>query len=192
MEERGMLIVLSGPSGVGKGTVREQLFKEVSNMKYSVSMTTRSPRNGEVDGVDYYFVSDEEFNRNIESGNMLEWAEFVGNKYGTPLNKVNETLDSGSDVLLEIEIQGAMQVRDKIKDAICIFLMPTSLAELENRLRKRGSECSEIIKERLEKAKREIPMRDTYNYVVINDDVNKVCAQIADIILLEKTLREEF
>lgn len=192
MGEKGLLIILSGPSGVGKGTVRNRLFEKLPEMKYSVSMTTRSPRNGEEDGVDYFFVSNEEFDENISSGNMLEWAEFVDNKYGTPIDKVNEQLALGHDVLLEIEIQGAMQVKDKISDAVFIFLMPTSLKELEKRLHNRGSEEEHIIAERLEKAKREIPLRDTYNYVVINDEVEKVTNQIIDIINLEKTLREEF
>ncbi len=191
MNSKGMLIILSGPSGVGKGTVRAKLFERVSNIDYSVSMTTRKPREGEVHGVDYFFVSDEEFNANVESGNMLEWAEFVGNKYGTPLDKVKAILDSGKDVMLEIEIQGALQVKEKMQDGLFIFLMPTSLKELENRLRSRGSETDEIIKERLDKAKRELPLRDQYNYVVINDEVDKVCNQIIDIITLEKTIREE-
>lgn len=191
MTERGMLIILSGPSGVGKGTVRSKLFEKINNISYSVSMTTRAPRVGEVNGVDYYFVDDKEFDRNVESGNMLEWAEFVGNKYGTPLDKVEEILSLGKDVMLEIEIQGALQVKEKVKDALFIFLMPTSLTELENRLRSRGSETDEVIKERLDKAKRELPLRDQYNYVVINDEVEKVCDQIIDVIKLEKTLRRE-
>ncbi len=191
MNDRGMLIILSGPSGVGKGTVRSKLFDQISNISYSVSMTTRKPRNGEVHGVDYFFVDDKEFCENVESGNMLEWAEFVGNKYGTPLDKVEEILASGKDVMLEIEIQGALQVKERVSDALFIFLMPTSLKELENRLRSRGSETEDVIMERLNKAKRELPLRDQYNYVVINDKVDKVCNQIIDIIKLEKTLRRE-
>lgn len=191
MSKRGMLIILSGPSGVGKGTVRAKLFEKINNMCYSVSMTTRVPRDGEVHGVDYFFVDDKEFDENVASGNMLEWAEFVGNKYGTPLDKVEDILSSGKDVMLEIEIQGALQVKEKVSDGLFIFLMPTSLKELENRLRSRGSETDEIIKERLDKAKRELPLRDQYNYVVINDEVEKVCNQINDIINVEKVLREE-
>ncbi len=191
MKQRGMLIILSGPSGVGKGTVRASLFEKVDKMEYSISMTTREPRSGEQDGVDYYFVSRAEFEKNIEDGNMLEWAEFVGNYYGTPLNKVNELLDNGSDVLLEIEIQGALQVKEKVKDALFIFLMPTSLEELEKRLRGRGSEEEHLVQERLKKATRELPLRDNYNYVVINDHVDKARNQIIDIIKLEKTLRKE-
>ncbi len=191
MKQKGMLIILSGPSGVGKGTVRQSLFERIDNIMYSVSMTTREPRKGEVDGTDYYFVSREEFFRNVRENNMLEWAEFVGNCYGTPLDKVNEVLNEGKNVLLEIEIQGALQVKEKVKDALFIFLMPTSLKELENRLRGRGSEPEHIVFERLEKAKRELPLRDNYNYVVINDSVDKACNQIIDIIKLEETLRRE-
>lgn len=191
MSERGMLIILSGPSGVGKGTVRAKLFERINNISYSVSMTTRAPRVGEVHGVDYFFVDDKEFDKNVSNGNMLEWAEFVGNKYGTPLDKVEEILNSGKDVMLEIEIQGALQVKEKVDDALFIFLMPTSLKELENRLRCRGSENEDVIMERLDKAKRELPLRDQYNYVVINDEVDKVCNQIIDIVNLEKTLRRE-
>ncbi len=191
MSQKGMLIILSGPSGVGKGTVRARLFERIDNIEYSVSMTTREPRNGEVDGKDYYFVSREEFLRNVDANNMLEWAEFVGNCYGTPLDKVNEVLNQGRNVLLEIEIQGALQVKEKVEDALFIFLMPTSLKELENRLRGRGSEPEDIVQERLEKAKRELPLRDNYNYVVINDSVDKACNQIIDIIKLEETLRRE-
>lgn len=191
MNERGMLIILSGPSGVGKGTVRAKLFERINNICYSVSMTTRKPRVGEVHGVDYYFVDDKEFDENVSNGNMLEWAEFVGNKYGTPLDKVEEILNSGKDVMLEIEIQGALQVKEKVENGLFIFLMPTSLKELENRLRTRGSESEEVIMERLDKAKRELPLRDQYNYVVINDEVDKVCNQIIDIINLEKALRRE-
>lgn len=191
MEKKGMLIILSGPSGVGKGTVRNELFKRIDSMSFSVSMTTRQPRNAEQDGIDYYFVSKEEFLAHVENGEMLETAEFVGNYYGTPLNKVNEQLDKGIDVLLEIEIQGALQVKEKVKDALFIFLMPTSMEELERRLRNRGSETPEIIKERIDKARREIPLKVNYDYVVINDDVDKVTNDIINIINLEKSLREE-
>ncbi len=189
MEDKGMLIILSGPSGVGKGTVRNEIFNIVDDIEYSISMTTRKPRPGEVDGKDYIFVSREEFMNIVDQGKMLEWAEFVGNCYGTPLEKVEETLNEGKNVLLEIEIQGALQVKEKMKDALFIFLMPNSFQELESRLRKRGSEPEEIISERLEKAKREIPLKDNYNYVVINDEVERAAKQILDIIKLEKEIR---
>ncbi len=132
-KERGLLIVLSGPSGVGKGTVRKELFSQPdTNYEYSVSMTTRNPREGEVDGVDYFFKTREEFEALIEAGGLLEHAEFVGNYYGTPIEYVNETLDAGRDVFLEIEVQGAAQIREKAPDALFIFLAPPSISELQN------------------------------------------------------------
>mgnify|MGYP003454966019 FL=1 len=133
-KERGLLIVLSGPSGVGKGTVRKELFSQPNtNYEYSISMTTRQPREGEVDGVDYFFKSREAFEALIEEGGLLEHAEFVGNYYGTPLTYVNETLDAGRDVFLEIEVQGAAQIREKAPDALFIFLAPPSISELRDR-----------------------------------------------------------
>ena len=135
MRERGLLIVLSGPSGVGKGTVRKELFSQPNtNYEYSISATTRNPREGEVDGVDYFFRTREEFEALIEQGGLLEHAEFVGNYYGTPLAYVHETLEAGRDVFLEIEVQGAAQIREKAPDALFIFLAPPSITELENRL----------------------------------------------------------
>ena len=142
LNHRGLLIVLSGPSGVGKGTVRKALFEmPEQDFVYSVSMTTRAPRPGEVDGVDYYFVSREEFERQIAAGNLLEYAEFVGNYYGTPKDKVEEQLNQGKEVILEIEVNGAFQVREKCKDAVFIFLVPPTRRALYERLKSRGTEC---------------------------------------------------
>ena len=135
MQEKGLLIVLSGPSGVGKGTVRKAIFSHPDTaFEYSISMTTRIPREGEVDGVDYFFKSREEFEQLIEQEKLLEYAEFVGNYYGTPVDYVRETLDKGKDVFLEIEVQGARQVREKFPEGLFIFLMPPSLSELKNRI----------------------------------------------------------
>ena len=134
MADRGLLIVFSGPSGVGKGTVRREIFESSDNQfQYSVSMTTRAQRPGEVDGIDYFFRTREEFEELIRQGQMLEYAEYVGNYYGTPLTYVNETLDKGIDVFLEIEVQGALQVKKKVPDAVFIFLTPPDLAELQDR-----------------------------------------------------------
>ncbi len=191
MSERGILIIISGPSGVGKGTVRQSVFEKVDNLHYSISMTTRSRRDGEIEGKDYYFVTKPAFQEAIEKGRMLEWAEFVGNYYGTPLDKVEAQLNSGHDVVLEIEIQGALQVKEKVRDALFIFLMPTSIEELKARLRKRGSESNEIIAKRIEKAKKEIPLKINYDYVVINDDVDRAADEIIRIIKTEKELRRE-
>ena len=139
MANRGLLIVLSGPSGVGKGSIRRRLFmREDIDLSYSISMTTREPRNGEIDGVDYFFVSQQEFKENVEKGNLLEYAKFVGNYYGTPKNYVEKLLNNGKNVFLEIEIEGARQVVEKMKDAVTIYLMPPSIEELERRIRGRN------------------------------------------------------
>lgn len=180
---RGLLIILSGPSGVGKGTVREILFKDESlNLAYSISMTTRLPRPNEKDGIDYFFVSKEEFEKNMEAGLLLEHAQFVGNYYGTPKNYVEELLNKGKNVVLEIEVQGALQVMSKCPEALTIFLVPPSLEELEKRIRGRRTEKEEVIKERLDKARKELETKDNYKYVVVNDEVIKAKEAIADII----------
>lgn len=186
LNKKGLLIVISGPSGVGKGTVRKALFeREGHDLVYSVSMTTRKPRDGEVDGSDYYFVSEEEFERQIENDNLLEYAKFVGNYYGTPFDKVEEQLEKGNEVVLEIEVQGAIQVKAKKPDAVFIFIAPPSYEALEQRLRRRGTESEEIIKERLDKAHREIEQAPAYDYIVINDDVDNAADRIMAIIRAE-------
>lgn len=198
LNTKGLLIVISGPSGVGKGTVRKALFaRSGHDLDYSVSMTTRAPREGEVDGVDYYFVTKEEFLRQIDNGNLLEHAEFVGNMYGTPKDKVEEKLELGHEVVLEIEVNGALQVREKMKDAVFIFIAPPTFEALENRLLSRGTEDEAIIKERLEKAKREIKLASFYDYIVINDEVSNAADRIMAIIRAEhakcsRTLNEYY
>lgn len=184
--KKGLLIILSGPSGVGKGTVRKRIMKnEKLNLVYSISMTTRVPRNMEQDGQDYYFVSQEEFQKNIDNNNFLEWAEFVGNRYGTPKNKVEELRSQGKNVFLEIEINGAEQVLDKVKDegVISFFLMPPSLKALEKRIRNRRSESEEIIFERLEKGKKEMTMTQDYDHIVLNDRVGRAASEVTHLIL---------
>lgn len=190
-KQRGLLIVLSGPSGVGKGTVRKELFTQPdTNYEYSISMTTRLPRVGEVDGIDYYFRPREDFERRIAEGKLLEHAEYVGNYYGTPLDYVNETLDSGRDVFLEIEVVGAAQVREKMPDGLFIFLAPPSLSHLEQRLVGRGTEVLEVIASRVAKARDELEMMDLYDYVVENDEVTKACDRINAIVTAEHCKRE--
>src|SRR5690606_28825484 len=153
LNERGLLIVISGPSGVGKGTVRKALFDMKNhNLIYSVSMTTRPPRENEIDGRDYYFVTRDEFEKNIQEDKFLEWAEFVGQYYGTPKDKVEEFLEQGKEVVLEIEVEGALQVREKMKDAVFIFIVPPSKKALYDRLKSRGTEAPEIIEQRFKKA----------------------------------------
>lgn len=190
-KKRGLLIVLSGPSGVGKGTVRKELFTQPNtNYEYSVSMTTRSPREGEVDGTDYFFKSREEFEELIEQNKLLEYAEYVGNYYGTPLDYVNETLDAGRDVFLEIEVIGAAQVREIAPDGLFIFLAPPSISALEERLIGRGTETTEVIQSRVLKAREELEMMNLYDYVVENDEVQSACDRINAIVTAEHCRRE--
>jgi guanylate kinase len=191
MQEKGLLIVLSGPSGVGKGTVRKEIFSHSdTSFEYSISMTTRNPREGEVDGVDYFFKSREEFELLIQQEKLLEYAEFVGNYYGTPVDYVRETLEKGKDVFLEIEVQGARQVRKKFPEGLFIFLMPPSLSELKNRIETRGTETEEVIKNRLNMAKEEIEMMNLYDYVVENDQIDLACERIKAIVVAEHCRRE--
>lgn len=183
MQERGMLIVLSGPSGVGKGTVRQAMLEgDYRDFQYSISMTTRQMRPGEVDGVDYYFRTREQFEHEIETGGMLEYAQYVGNYYGTPLKYVNQTLDSGRDVLLEIEVKGAMQVREKCPDGVFIFLTPPDLSELKQRLTNRGTDDAATIEKRIRTASEEIAMMENYDYAVVNDEVELAVKRIERII----------
>ncbi|MFZ0447416.1 MAG: guanylate kinase [Bacillus sp. (in: firmicutes)] len=191
MQEKGILIVLSGPSGVGKGTVRKAIFsQENTSFEYSISMTTRSPREGEIDGVDYFFKTKEEFEGLIQQGKLLEYAEFVGNYYGTPVDYVRETLDRGKDVFLEIEVQGASQVRDRFPDGLFIFLAPPSLSELKSRIVTRGTESEDIINNRLNVAREEIEMMHLYDYVVENDEIEHAVEKINAIVIAEHCRRE--
>jgi guanylate kinase len=191
MQEKGLLIVLSGPSGVGKGTVRKELFSQPDTaFEYSVSATTRLPREGETNGVDYFFKTREEFEEMIKEDQLLEYAEFVGNYYGTPVEYVRETLDAGKDVFLEIEVQGASQVRRKFPEGLFIFLAPPSLSELENRIVTRGTETEEIIKGRMRAAREEIEMMELYDYVVENDQVERAAERVKAIVAAEHCRRE--
>ena len=186
MSERGLLIVFSGPSGVGKGTVGQEIFSTPDHkFDYSVSMTTRPQRPGEVDGVDYFFRTREEFEALIKEGQMLEYAEYVGNYYGTPLSYVNETLDKGIDVFLEIEVQGALQVKSKVPDGVFIFLTPPDLEELEERLVGRGTDSPEVIAQRIERAKEEIALMREYDYAVVNDQVSLAAERVKRVIEAE-------
>ena len=186
MSDRGLLIVFSGPSGVGKGTVRREIFSTPDHkFEYSVSMTTRAQRPGEVDGKDYFFRSREEFEELIRNGQMLEYAEYVGNYYGTPLTYVNETLDKGIDVFLEIEVQGALQVKKKVPDAVFIFLTPPDLNELQERLVGRGTDSEEVIAKRIERAREEIALMSEYDYAIVNDEVPLAAERVKRVIEAE-------
>lgn len=178
-----MLIVLSGPSGVGKGTVRKAMVRDsVNKFKYSVSMTTRQMRPGEKDGVDYYFRTNDQFEKEIKDGGMLEYAKYVDHYYGTPLKYVQDTLNSGIDVFLEIEVNGAMQVRKKMPNGVFIFLTPPDLSSLRSRIVGRGSEDTDTINKRMIKARKEIKMMANYDYAVVNDEVPKAVKRIEQIV----------
>nr|EFY09775.1 guanylate kinase [Erysipelothrix rhusiopathiae ATCC 19414] len=180
---RGLLIIFSGPSGVGKGTVRKLFFdREELNLAFSISMTTRKPRNGEVDGQDYYFVTQERFNEALQNNELLEHAEFVGNHYGTLLAEVDRLRDLGKNVLLEIEVQGALQVIDRVPDSLSIFLVPPSMEELKRRIEGRQTESQDVINERLEKAAKEMELMNHYRYVICNEDPQKAADSVALII----------
>lgn len=186
-KKNGTLIVLSGPSGAGKGTICNELLKQVDTLSLSISMTTRSPRESEVDGKDYYFVTKEQFEEYIAKGNFLEYAKVHGdNYYGTPKNKVEEILSSGRDIILEIDIQGALEVKEKMKEGIFIFIMPPSMRELKDRLVKRNTESKDKIIERFKNAYKEINEVTKYNYIVINDEVQNAVDKVKAIILAEK------
>ena len=178
---KGLLIVISGPSGVGKGTVIKKFVDDPQlKLSFSVSMTTREKRKGEEEGVNYYYVSREEFLRAKEAGELLECAEFVGNWYGTPLAEVERLRNEGRNVLLEIEVNGCRQIREKVPEALTIFIVPPNMDELEKRIRGRATEAEEIVQERLAKAQKEMEMIDQYKYVICNDDASLA----ADIIRL--------
>ncbi|EPY04202.1 guanylate kinase [Paenibacillus alvei TS-15] len=183
--KKGLLIVLSGPSGVGKGTVCKALLKKTNDLTYSVSATTREPRAGEVDGVNYFFKSREEFMQMIEEDRLLEYAEYVGNYYGTPCDFVEQTLAEGRDVILEIEVQGAMKVKEKFPNGIFIFLLPPSLDELKDRIRGRGTEQEHVIDSRMNVAVEEIALMENYDYAVVNDEIDLACKRIESIIIAE-------
>ena len=189
--EKGLLIVLSGPSGVGKGTVRKEIFDDpTTSYKYSISMTTRQMREGEVNGVDYFFKTKEEFEALIQEDQFIEYAEYVGNYYGTPVQYVKDTMAEGHDVFLEIEVEGAKQVRKKFPDALFIFLAPPSLEHLKERLIGRGTETDEKIQSRVNEARKEVEMMNLYDYVVVNDEVHLAKERIQSIVEAEHLKRE--
>ena len=191
-QEMGNLIVFTGPSGVGKGTVVKELFKNIDKLVFSVSVTTREKRDGEVEGKNYFFRSLEEFGELIQNDRLLEWAEFVGNRYGTPKDFVFEKLKLGLDVFLEIEVQGALQVKEKFPEALMIFLLPPSLEELEMRLRKRNTETEEKIQLRLTKAKDEMKYLNDFDFSVVNDSALKASLEVRDIILKHRAEKKSF
>lgn len=191
LNERGLLVIISGPSGVGKGTIRKALFEiPDNNFCYSVSMTTRKPRDGEVDGQDYFFVSREEFERRIRENGFLEYAEFVGEYYGTPLDYIDSQMSLGKEVIVEIEVQGALQVHERLPEAVFIFIVPPSRKALIERLKNRGTDTTEKINKRIAKAESEYSLAYKYDYIVVNDEVHNAADRIYAIIRAEHAKTE--
>ncbi len=189
MNKKGMLVIISGPSGSGKGTVVKKLDPQ-KGYALSISMTTRAPRDGEVNGKDYFFTSKEDFTNIKNEDGFLEHAEFVGNLYGTPKSYVIEQIDNGKNVILEIDVNGALQIKEKFHNCVLIFLVPPTFDELEDRLRARNTEDNETIKRRLLRAKSEIALLEKYDYLVINDTVDNAVNLIDNIVTAE-ALRPE-
>ncbi len=183
---RGILYVVSAPSGCGKGTILDAVLRNNSNIYYSVSATTRSPREGEEDGKNYFFYSQDEFNNLIENDGMLEYASFCGNFYGTPRKQVEEKLEQGFDVILEIETNGAMQIKKNSPDAVMIFILPPSIGELRRRLFKRRTENEEVIEKRLAESKREITLASEYDYIMVNAELEKAISDFEAILTASK------
>ena len=185
-KKRGTLILYTGSSGVGKGTILSELLKRDDNLRLSVSNTTRAPREGEIDGVHYNFVTIEEFEEQIRQDGYLEYAKYCDNYYGTPKKQVFDMLNEGYDVFLEIEVQGGVQILEKYPDILSIFILPPSMEVLEHRLNKRGTEDSETIRKRLEQAEEEIKYKDRYKYNVVNAELEKAVDEITEILKREK------
>ena len=183
---RGLLIVISGASGTGKGTVCKKILADLPQVAYSISATTRKPRPGEVDGKEYYFLSVDEFKAWIAEEKFLEYAEVYGNYYGTPFNKIEERLNHGEDIILEIDVQGALNVKKKCPEGVYIFLLPPSLKELKRRIEGRGTETPESLARRLKNAVAEIKIGLEYDYVVVNDTIDNAAEQIKAILTAER------
>jgi len=183
---KGLLIVISAPSGTGKTTLCHMLLEEFPNMEFSISYTTRKPRPGELNGRDYFFVDRETFERMVEEGDFLEWAEVYGNLYGTSKSQVLKALEEGKDILLDIDTQGALQVKKNFPEAVLIFILPPSLKELERRLKKRGTDDEETIRKRLQIAREEIGKALEYDYIIVNDILEVAFERLRSIITAEK------
>lgn len=186
MNRKGLLVVVSAPSGTGKGTLLSRLEKVNSNVRFSVSVTTRSPRENEIEGHDYFFKTVEEFKVMAESGELLEWVEYCDNFYGTPRKYIEELLFEGFDVVLEIEVEGAMNIRKFYPDCVLVFVLPPSPEELKKRITGRGTEHPEVIEKRIEIARKEIRFVDRYDYVIVNNEIQKAVDDINSILRSER------
>lgn len=186
MSAKPLIIVVSGPSGSGKGTLCKMLQRAMPDLVLSISVTTRPPRSGEVNGVDYFFVSTEEFKKMLQDGELIEWAEVYENCYGTPRSFLESNLKAGKDVLLELDIQGAQNIKKIYPQAILIFIKPPSLEELGERIIKRGTDSEETIRKRMSFAQKEIQASENYDYVIVNDEQERALAEIVEIIQKEK------
>lgn len=182
MKKRGLLIVVSGFAGCGKGTLMKRLTGDYENYALSVSMTTRAPRPGEMHGREYFFVSKEEFEEKIKDGGLIEYASYVENYYGTPRDYVEEQIAAGRDVILEIEIQGALKVKERFPDAVLIFVLPPSIEELYRRLKKRGTEAEDVIRKRMRRAAKEVSVIEKYDYIMINDELEESVKKLHSLI----------
>jgi len=186
MTPQGMLLVVSGPSGTGKGTLCRALMKKHQEVRYSVSATTRPPRTGEQDGIDYYFKTKDQFEEMIAGGELLEWAKVYDNYYGTPRQVVLDALARGEDIILEIDVQGALQVKEKLPDGVFIYILPPSLKELEERITKRGTDAPEVIAKRMKSAAGELAYVDRYHYVIVNDVIEEAAAKLEAVLIAER------
>ena len=185
MSEKGKLIVISGPSGSGKSTVVNKAIQGREDMCFSTSVTTRSPRSGEVDGKDYFFIDPQRFQEMVDRDELLEHARYVSHSYGTPRAFVEQKLNDGLNVILDIEVQGARQVREKMPDAVLVFIIPPSLEELRRRLVNRGTDAADVIEARLQRAAEELKEADLYDYLIINDDLETAAREFSSILTAE-------
>lgn len=186
MHQKGLLVVISGPSGTGKGTVCKKLLAQRQNVKYSVSATTRKPREGEIDGQSYFFVSESQFLDMLENDALIEWDKYCDNYYGTPKAYVDSCIEKGTDVILEITVEGALEIKQKYPECVLVFILPPSFEELRRRIESRATECCEVIEKRLQKAANEIKYVSKYDYLILNDSVENAVLNIEKVLDSER------
>jgi guanylate kinase len=184
--KRGIVLVISGPSGSGKGSILSKIKEEDKKIVYSVSATTRLPRENEIDGLHYHFKTIEQFEKLIKNGEFIEWVSFCGNYYGTPLRQIKDSIDEGKDILLELEVEGAKKIKENIPESVLVFVMPPSYDELKSRISNRGTESKDSLKMRMESALNEIRVAKDYDYVIINDEIEEATKSLNALLLAEK------